>query len=132
MYLRYKHWRLISDQQQAKVVQFHNRKYMFFKKNLGECDVNFKGDIERLLSPPDGVSREFEIVFEKHGIKFNDEGYETSATTPISGTYTNVGVIDMKILDGKDSLVHEKSSGTVTGVLKKVFRKRGRPRRKVG
>ena len=76
MWLRYRAWNQISDQEELRKMTGPNgtRSYLFWKKDEGLCDVRDRDDIYFLLNPPDGRPRQVEIATEKYGFIFDEKG----------------------------------------------------------
>ena len=76
MFLRYKRWQQLNDDEQVRKVIFHSMEFFFWKNDEGICDVRNKGAIENLLNPADGRTADFEIAYERYGIHFDGRGNE--------------------------------------------------------
>lgn len=98
MWIRYKNWQQISEQEQVKVAYFGKREYRFWHKDNGLCDVKVRKDVERLLNPLDTTSAKYEIAYEKYGIFWDDFGNQigissdTTAATETNGVHSTANL----------------------------------------
>lgn len=82
MWIRFKNWRYITDQEQVKVYEYRNQRYYFWKKDEGLCDVRNLEVINTILgSRPDGLPSEYEVAWEKLGIEFDSNGNQIEKAT---------------------------------------------------
>lgn len=71
---------MINDQQQVHVAEIGFRRYFFWKRDQGICNVLFREDIDRLLCPKSGLSR-YEVAYEKYGIEWDEYGNQKDSVS---------------------------------------------------
>lgn len=81
MWLRFRDWRLISDQEQVKMAEVGNRRYGFWKRDEGLCEVKILKDVEEILYRKNSPVLQFELAYEKHGIEWDKTGVERERET---------------------------------------------------
>ena len=138
MFLRFRFWR-----QEVRDVHVNNvgqRRYLFWKKDEGVCDVKIQKDIEYFLNNGnrDGMSK-YVLAYEKYNIHFDvrgnevklevSEGISGSGVTDITGnTNFTTGPDDSitAILPTKATvghIVHKKKMGRPKGSKNKKGRR---------
>lgn|SRR3990167_405239 len=139
MWVRFKDWELLSDNEQVKVAEIGNHQYYFWKKDAGICDVRVKKDVERLLNPGNEGFTKYEVAYEMYGILWDQDGLQgdvlvgtpsvgTPLTTSLEEAPPNASGNNADSMDGETA----HSAFVPAGVHDptKHRRKRGRPRKR--
>lgn len=117
MFIRFRDWRIISDQEQTKVIELGFRRYFFWKRDEGVCDVRNKKDSETILKMTD-----FELAYDRYNIHWDEAGnqMDMNGHSESVGPLEQTSTVAVSTPAEVEKLVVEKPKMTVAERLAKA------------